>query len=104
MALSGDIERALAEAFEERKQAGEFDSQLDDFMQNQVVPVWQDFYPVDTGEGRDSIRVTKAAQAGQGEVSATADEASYVEFATEDTQEYAPRLKTIEHFNGGQLP
>jgi len=94
--MADDIAAMLAEEFEQRKQAGEFDSQLDDFMTNEVVPVWQSYYPVDTGEGRESIMVTEPASAGKGEVSATDEAASFVEFGTEDTAEHAPRARTID--------
>lgn len=99
MALADDIAAALVEGFDERKQAGEFDPLLDDFMANEVVPVWQGNYPTDTGEGRESIEVTQKASGGKGEVSATDEAAHIIEWGSVDTPEFAPRARTIEHFS-----
>lgn len=74
-------------------------AQLDDFMEDEVVPVWRDNSPVDTGEYRDSIRVTKRARGGRGQVGATDPKANLIEYGTEDTPEFAPRAKTEAHFN-----
>lgn len=96
MALADDIVRALTEGFEERKQAGDLDAALDDFMASEVVPVWQGNSPEDSGNYKDSIEVTQPASGGKGEVSATVDYAHIIEFGSEDTPEFAPRARTIE--------
>jgi hypothetical protein len=101
MALADDIERALVEVFDERKNVGEFDAALDDFMANEVVEVWRSYSPEDTGKYMDSIEVTRSASGGKGEVSATVDYAHIVEYGSEDTAEYAPRAKTVERLNPG---
>lgn len=100
MALSDDIADALTEAFEQQKQAGEFDDQLNEFMANEVVPAWQSNSPEDSGDYKDSIEITQPANAGKGEVSATVDYANIVEYGSEDTPEYAPRARTIERLRG----
>lgn len=97
--MADDIAAAIIEEFDKRKQAGEFDAQLDDFMANEVVPTWQGHYPVDTGEGRESIEITQRASGGKGEVSATDEAANVIEFGSEDTHEHAPRARTIEHLS-----
>lgn len=96
--MADDIADQLAAQFEDMKTAGEFDEALDDFMANEVVPVWQGYYPVDTGEGEESVKVTQPASGGKGEMAATDDEANLIEYGTVDTPEFAPRAKTIEHF------
>lgn len=100
MALSDDIAAAIAEEFEERKQAGEFDDQLNEYMANEVVPTWKANYPTDTGEGRESIVITQPASAGKGEVAATDDAANLVEYGSEHNPEYAPRARTIQQLGG----
>lgn len=97
--MADDILTALTEEFERAKRSGELDSQLDDFMTNEVVPTWQGYYPVDTGEGRESIKVTQRAQAGKGEVAATDEAANVIEYGSEDTPEFAPRARTIERLS-----
>lgn len=93
-----DIAAKLAEEFERRKQAGEFDSRLDAFMVNEVVPTWQSFSPEDSGDYKDSIEVTEKASAGKGVVSATVDYAHIVEWGSIDTPEHAPRSRTMDRF------
>lgn len=93
MAFTGDD---LAELFNEKKQAGAFDDDLNAFMVGEVVPTWKANYPVDTGAGRDSIQVTEPARGGKGKVGALDDAASFVEYGTEDTPERAPLRRTIE--------
>lgn len=96
--MSDDITSLIADAFEAQKAAGEFDSQLDDFMTNEVVPTWQGYYPVDTGEGQSEVEVTEQASAGKGTVSATSEIANIIEYGSEDTPAFGPRTKTVEHF------
>lgn len=78
----------------------EVDAALDAFMADEVVPEWRRNSPVDTGEYRDSVQVTKRAKGGNGQVGALADYANIVEYGDEKTPEYAPRAKTEAHFNG----
>lgn len=88
-----------AEIMAQLTESPEIDTQLDDFMENEVVPVWQDNSPVDTREYVDSVQVTKAAQGGKGQVGATDDVANIIEYGSEDTPEFAPRAKTEAHFS-----
>lgn len=97
--MADDLASMLEGQFEELKAAGEYDEALDEFMADEVVPVWKGFAPIDTGEYEDSIQVTQPAQAGKGEVGATDPKANLIEYGTVDTPEFAPRLKTVEHFN-----
>lgn len=99
MADSGDILADLKKQFQERQDAGEFDDQLDDFMENQVVPVWRDNAPEDTGNYKNLVQVTKPAQNGKGQVGALDEAANIIEYGSEDTPEFAPRAKTEAHFN-----
>lgn len=77
----------------------EVDAQLDAFMDDEVVPEWQRNSPVDSGEYRDSVQVTKRAQGGKGQVGALDEAANVLEYGSEDTPEFAPRAKTEAHFN-----
>lgn len=99
---SSDIVADLTAQFEERAKAGDYDEALDSFMTDEVVPVWVGNSPEDTGDYRDSIRVTKPAKGGKGQVGALSEVANIIEWGSEDTPEWAPRLKTVEHFNGAQ--
>lgn len=105
MTDADDVLADLHDQFAKAAEAGEFDEQLDDFMENRVVPVWQANSPVDTGEYKESVGVTRRAQGGRGQVGATADHANIVEYGaehvTEPTPEYAPRAKTEAHFATG---
>lgn len=96
--MADDILAVLTDEFEERKAAGEYDPQLDNFIANEVVPEWQDNAPVDTGTYRDSIEVTQSASAGKGVVSATDPISNIIEWGSVDTPEFAPRARTVEHF------
>jgi hypothetical protein len=100
MASSADeVLAVLAEDFTKAAAAGEFDAALDEFMENDVVPIWQGYAPVETGKYRDSIGVTQPAHAGKGQVGATDDVANLIEYGSIHNPEWAPRAKTIEHFN-----
>ena len=96
--MADDIADQLAAQFVDLKAAGEFDSALDDFMANEVVPVWQGYAPVDTGAYKDSIQVTEPAQAGKGKMAATDEAANVIEFGSVDTPEHPARAQTIAHF------
>ena len=96
------MEGALADikrGYEQQRTSGAYDHQLNEFMANEVVPVWKANAPVDTGNYRDSIKVTKRASSGKGEVGATDSEANLVEYGSKNNPEYAPRAKTEAHFN-----
>lgn len=97
-----DILAALTESFEDAKQAGEFDPDLDAFMQDTVVPTWRDNSPGDTGNYKDLVQVTQRAEQGRGQVGATADYSNIVEYGSEDTEEFAPMRRTVEQINNGQ--
>lgn len=96
-----DILAALTDEFNRSVKAGDFDPELDDFMANQVVPVWQDNSPEDTGSYKESVQVTEPAQSGRGQVGATVDYANLIEYGSEHNEEFAPMQKTVEHFNSG---
>jgi hypothetical protein len=96
-----DVHKILLENFATAATAGELDAQLDEFMENEIVPVWQGHSPVGrTGKYKASVQVTQKAHDGKGQVGATSPIANLVEYGSEHNPEYAPRLKTIEHFNG----
>jgi hypothetical protein len=79
----------------------EVNKAVNDFMENEVLPTWQSFAPVDSGEYRDSIQITeKSTNKGRGKVEATADNAVYVEFGGQNTPEYAPAEKTARKYGG----
>lgn len=86
-------------AFEKQKKAGEYDAALDEFMADQVVPVWKDNSPDDTGAYKDSVGVTQRAHEGEGQVGAEDEAANIVEYGSINSPEYAPRAKTEAHFN-----
>lgn len=96
--MADDIEAQLAAQFEDMKASGEFDDALNDFMANDVVPVWKGYAPEDTGAYVESIEVTQPAESGKGEVAATDEAANVIEYGSIDTPEHPARAKTIEHF------
>lgn len=60
---------------------------------------WRRIAPVETGQYRDSIHVEVRGE----KVRVVADDeaATYIEFGTNDTPEFAPRSKTSAKFAGG---
>lgn len=102
--VNSEIYADLTAQFEQQAKAGEYDNQLTVFM-GQVVAVWKDYSPVGgtddphPGLYRDSVRITKPAAGGKGQVGATVDYAHIIEYGSEDTPEFAPRAKTEAHFN-----
>lgn len=94
-----DLASQFADDIAEAAAAGEFDEELDAFMSGTVVDTWQQNSPEDSGEYKDSVQVIEPAEAGKGRVGATVDYASYVEYGTVDTQEFAPRRRTVEQLN-----
>lgn len=74
---------------------------VNDFMESQVVPAWKDNSPVDSGEYRDSVKVTqRSTNKGRGKVGATSEHAHIVEFGSEKVPEHAPAEKTAKQFGG----
>ena len=69
-------------------------------MTDQVIKLWRENSPEDSGEYKDSIQVINPAEAGHAMVGATADHANLVEYGTEKTPEFAPMRRTIEQLNG----
>jgi hypothetical protein len=96
MADEFDGVAAVAEAIA----AGEFDADVDAYMENAVVPTWVSNSPEDTGDYKQSIKVTKPAAAGKGRVTATVPYANLIEYGTNDTPEFAPVERTIAQLNG----
>lgn len=90
----------LTKQFEKNRKAGEYDDQLNTFM-DEVVDFWKGVAPVDTGNYRDTIQVIRPAKKGKGTVGAKTGYANIVEYGSEDTPEFAPRAKTRAHFNEG---
>jgi hypothetical protein len=80
---------------EEQITAGEYDPQLQAFMTDEVIPVWQANSPDDTGE---YVEVKYDAQGGRGAVGTSIGYAHIVEYGSVDTPEFAPRAKTAAHF------
>lgn len=101
MADARDILADLTSKFDERKQAGEYDEQLDEVMTGKVIPAWQANSPAGYDEYIDSIQVTRPARAGEGQVGATVDYANIVEDGSENVQGFSPRRKTETQLNRG---
>ena len=95
---SSEIYDNLRSAFDEALEAGEFDADLDDFMADEVVPVWVGFTPEDTGDSRSAVGVVEPAHGGVGKVGSTSEIANLLEYGSQHNQAYAPRTRTIEHF------
>lgn len=81
--------------------AGEYDSQLDEFMQAEVVAAWVANSPEDSGDYKDSVMVKHAARNGKGAVGTSIGYAHIVEYGSEDVPEFAPRAKAAASFNNG---
>lgn len=77
----------------------EINSQLDDFMENTVVPTWRRNSPDDSGDYDRSVQVTKAASKGKGQVGALDEAANVIEYGSLDTPEFAPRARTEAQLN-----
>lgn len=95
-----DLAEQFAADLTTAAEAGEFDSELNDFM-DAVVEVWVSNSPEDSGDYKRSIQVIKPAESGKGRVGATEGYGNLIEFGTADTPEFAPRRRTIEYFNPG---
>lgn len=79
----------------------EVNAGVNDFMERQVVPAWKLHSPEDSGDYKDSIKVTeRSTNRGRGIVGATAKHAHIVEFGSEDVPEHAPAEKTAKQFGG----
>lgn len=89
----------LAEEFQKQAAEGEFDDEVDEFMET-FVSAWQGNAPSDTGEYRDSIQVTQKAHGGKGQVGSTDEAASFIEYGTSKTPEHASLRRTIEQLSG----
>lgn len=100
------------------------DSELNDFMEKEVVPYWKSVSPRDTSNYASTVKVTKKAKKGKGKVGATAWYAHFVEYGTgadskgpetrkvetkqgwktlpkdTPTKAAAPGEKTAQHFGG----
>ena len=94
---SEEIEVILAETFADATADGEFDPEVDAFMRDEVIPVLQEYSPVDTGDFQDSWEVTQA-QGGVGRVGSTSDIANLIEYGSIHNPAFAPLSKTIEYF------
>lgn len=81
--------------------AGEYDTELDTFMQDEVVPAWVANSPEDSGDYKDSVMVKHPARNGKGAVGTSIGYAHIVEYGSTDTPEYAPRAKAAASFNNG---
>ncbi|MCV7434816.1 HK97 gp10 family phage protein [Mycolicibacterium bacteremicum] len=91
-----ELKKAISES-------AEVDAELNRFMKDEVVPYWKSVSPVDEGRYAASIKVTKKAKGGKGEVGATNYKAHWIEFGTGDpgpTKASAPGEKTAQHFGG----
>ena len=95
---SEEIEVILAETFADAKADGDFDPEVDAFMRDEVIPVLQEYSPVDTGEFRDSWEVTQA-HGGVGRVGSSSDIANILEYGSIHNPAYGTLAKTIEYFS-----
>lgn len=93
-----DILADIVAGFDEQAQSGAYDAELDAFMEGEVVPVWKANSPQDTGAYTDSVKVTKPARGGRGQVGATDAAAHIIEYGSIHSPEFAPRAKTEAHF------
>ena len=81
--------------------AGDYDPQLDEFMQNEVVPAWVNNSPEDDGDYKRSVEVKHPAKNGKGAVGTSIGYAHMIEYGTNDTPEFAPRSRAAASFNNG---
>lgn len=97
----------LAKEFEADLEAitldGEFDPDIDKFMTGQIIELWRQNSPEDSGDYKASIQVIGEAESGHGMVGATSEYANIIEYGSEDTPEFAPMRTTIEQINNGAL-
>ncbi len=78
--------------------AGEYDAQLQGFMENEVIPVWRQNSPEDSGDYQKSVEVKYPAKGGRGAVGTSIGYAHIIEYGSVDTPEFAPRARTAAHF------
>ncbi len=96
-----DRDQLAAEIGEQIKAAiadGEYDAKLQDFMENTVIPVWQQNSPEDSGAYKESIEVKKPASGGAGKVGTSIGYAHILEYGSVDTPEFSPRGRTEAYF------
>jgi len=91
--ISGQVNAAIAN--------GEYDDQLQDFMENEVVPRWVSYSPEDSGDYKESVMVKHPAKGGKGAVGTSIGYAHLIEYGSVDTPEFAPRAKAAASFNNG---
>ena len=101
MADSDDLEAEIRAQFEKNAAAGEYDADLNKFMEDEVVPAWQSFSPEDSGDYRDSVEVKHPAKGGKGAVGTSIGYAHIIEYGSIDTPEFAPRAKAAASFDNG---
>lgn len=87
------------------RESAEIDAGLNEFMAKEVVPALKSSpnTPVDTGKFAASIKITKRARHGQGEVGSRDYKAAFIEFGTGEpgpTKVYAPFQKVASQFGG----
>lgn len=87
------------------RESAEIDAGLNEFMAKEVVPALKGSgdTPVDTGKFAASIKITKKARRGRGEVGSRDYRAAFIEFGTGEpgpTRIYAPFQKTAARFGG----
>lgn len=78
--------------------AGEYDAQLQGFMENEVIPVWRQNSPEDSGAYKESVEVKKPASGGAGKVGTSIGYAHILEYGSVDTPEFSPRGRTEAYF------
>ncbi len=99
--FSFDRDQLAAEISEQINAAiadGEYDPQLQRFMEDEVVPVWQGNSPEDSGAYKQSVEVKKPAQNGKGKVGTSIGYAHILEYGSIDTPEFKPRGLTEAYF------
>ena len=80
---------------------GDYDGELQTFMEDEVVPRWVSFSPEDSGDYKESVMVKHPAKGGRGAVGTSIGYAHLIEYGSNDTPEFAPREKTAASFNNG---
>ena len=91
--IRAQVETAIA--------AGEYDTQLNQFMESEVVAAWVANSPEDDGDYKRSVEVKHQARNGKGAVGTSIGYAHMIEYGTNDTPEFAPREKAAASFNNG---
>lgn len=96
-----EIEAEIRAQFAKDLAAGAYDDELQRFMEDEVVPAWQQNSPDDSGDYKDSVEVKHPAKNGRGAVGTKIGYAHIIEYGSDKVPEYAPRARAAASFNNG---